>query len=125
MTDLPVRVLVVDDDHDALATLVGLLGDEGHEVHACQRASEVVDAVGEYAPDVVLLDIQMPEFTGYDVAREINARYGRNRPRLIAVTGWKDAADRVMAYAAGFDHHVAKPYDAAELLKLVRAREPG
>ena len=127
MTGLPraLCVLVADDDHETLATLAALIGDRGHEVHACQRASEVIDAVREYAPDVVLLDINMPDINGYDVAREINARYGRNRPRLIAVTGWKQAADRVLAYAAGFDHHIAKPYDIAELLELVRSREPG
>jgi CheY-like chemotaxis protein len=75
--------------------------------------------VFHFAPDVVLLDIGMPQMTGYEVARALRDRYGSARPALIAVTGRAGDADRQQARAAGFEHHVAKPYEPAALLRLI------
>jgi CheY-like chemotaxis protein len=68
---------------------------------------------------VVLLDIGMPKMSGYDVARTLRERYGSARPALIAVTGRAGETDRQQARAAGFEHHVAKPYQPGELLRLI------
>jgi len=120
------RVLIADDDRDEVLTLRSLIEDEGHETLGLYRGAEVLDAMRDFGPDVVLLDIGMPDRNGYDLAREINSRYGERRPRLIAVTGWKQASDRMLAQMAGFDHHVAKPYDPQALLKLLAPRDlPG
>jgi CheY-like chemotaxis protein len=113
------RILVADDDQDTVLSLTALLREEGYAVRGVHRGAEVLDAVFNFAPDVVLLDIGMPQMSGYDVARTLRERYGSARPALIAVTGRAGAFDRRQAHAAGFEHHVAKPYEPRELLRLI------
>jgi CheY-like chemotaxis protein len=113
------RILVADDERDQVATLALLLIDEGHEVREVYRGSEVLRMVRDFDPDVALIDIGMPGMTGYDVAREIRQLFGASRPLLIAITGWKQSSDRILAKLAGFDHHLAKPFDPNGLLALI------
>lgn len=121
------RVLVADDDRDAVESLLELLRDEGHEARGVYTGLDVLDSVRDFAPDAVLLDIGMPRITGYEVARELRIRYASARPLLIAVTGRNQPADRNLSQLAGFDQHVAKPYDPDVLLGLLRGihRPPG
>ena len=114
------RILVADDERDQAMTLALLLGDEGHEVREIYRGSEVLRAVRDFDPDVALIDIGMPGMTGYDAAREIRQVLGGTRPVLIAVTGWKQSSDRILARLAGFDHHLAKPFEPEALLALIQ-----
>jgi CheY-like chemotaxis protein len=117
------RVLIADDDRDGAAMLGMLLQSEGYEVRTVHGGQEVLDAAREFKPDVVLLDIGMPKITGYEAARRLRQRYGVECPVLIAVTAWKQPSDRILADLAGFNYHVAKPYEPAELLTLLeRAR---
>ena len=113
------RILVADDDTDAVLSLTTLLREEGYEVRGVHRGAEVLQAVFNFAPDVVLLDIGMPQMSGYDVARTLRERYGSARPALIAVTGRAGDVDRQQARAAGFEYHVAKPYEPRDLLSLI------
>ena len=113
------RVLVADDERDQVTTLAAILQDEGHDVREVYLGAEVLRMVREFDPDVALIDIGMPGMTGYDVARELRAEFGRQRPLLIAVTGWKQSSDKILARIAGFDHHVAKPFEAKTLLELI------
>src|SRR3982751_2245785 len=113
------RILIADDERDQVATLALLLLDEGHEVREVYRGSEVLRMVRDFDPDVALIDIGMPGMTGYDVAREIRQVYGEGRPLLVAVTGWKQSSDRILARLAGFDHHLAKPFEPQALLSLI------
>jgi len=115
------RILVADDDRDAVLSLTTLLREEGYTVRGVYRGSEVLQAVFHFAPDIVLLDIGMPHMSGYDVARTLRERYGSARPVLIAVTGRAGALDRAQSHAAGFEDHVAKPYDPRALLDLLAA----
>jgi len=115
------RVLVADDDKDAVASLVALLCEEGHEVRGVHGGLAVLDKVRDFGPDVVLLDIGMPHISGYEVARDLRARYASARPLLIAITGHGKPSDRTLAQLAGFDHHFTKPYDPNALLALLRA----
>ncbi len=112
------RVLVADDERDAVSMLELILRDEGHEVHSVYDGQEVLEAVRSFQPDVVLLDIGMPKLTGYEVARRLRERYGAAL-LLIAVTGWKQGSDRILAQLAGFDHHLAKPYESHALVALL------
>lgn len=114
------RILVADDEVDAVASLTLLLREAGYEVRGVHRGAEVLQSVFNFAPDIVLLDIGMPQMSGYDVARTLRERYGSARPVLIAVTGRTAASDRAQAHAAGFEHHVAKPYEPRELLALLQ-----
>jgi CheY-like chemotaxis protein len=113
------RILVADDERDQVMTLALLLADEGHEVREVYRGSEVLRVVRDFDPDVALIDIGMPGMTGYDAAREIRQVLGGTRPLLVAVTGWKQSSDRILAKLAGFDHHLAKPVDPQALLALI------
>ena len=115
----PLRVLIADDDRDSALTLSTLLEIEGHEVRAVHGGQEALDTAREFRPDVVLLDIGMPKITGYEAARRLRLRYGNDCPVLIAITGWKQASDKILASLAGFDHHVAKPYEPAQLIELL------
>jgi len=123
------RILVADDDRDAVLVLTALLEDEGYQVRGVHHGTEVLDAVFNFAPDVVLLDIGMPQMSGYEVARRLRERYGSARPALIAVTAMTRTVDRAQARAAGFEHHVGKPYQPRELIALIGelggARERG
>ena len=115
----PLRVLIADDDRDGALTLSTLLEIEGYEVRTVHGGQDALDAAREFRPDVVLLDIGMPKVTGYEAARRLRLRYGNDCPVLIAITGWKQASDKILASLAGFDHHVAKPYEPAHLIELL------
>lgn len=121
----PLRIVVADDERDQVATLAAILEEEGHQVREVYRGSEVLRMVRDFDPDVALIDIGMPGMTGYDVAREIRQIYGKQRPLLIAVTGWKQSSDRILATLAGFDHHLPKPFEATALLKLLEPLASG
>ena len=115
------RIMVVDDDRDSVLTLKTILGDEGHEVWGVFRAGDVKLGIQHFDPDVVLLDIGLPDGSGYALAEEIRAQIGRDRPMLIALTGlYREGPDKSLSKAIGFDHFVTKPYDVAHLLHLIR-----
>src|SRR4051812_26005472 len=113
------RVLVADDDEDTVLSLQLLLRKENYETRGVFRGNEVLNAIWDFAPDVVLLDIGMPHMTGYEVARNLRERYGSARPVLIALTGHAGNANKRLAHLAGIDHHVSKPYEPAVLLALL------
>jgi CheY-like chemotaxis protein len=115
----PKRVLIADDDRDGALTLATLLELEGYEVRAVNGGQEALDLARDFRPDVVLLDIGMPKITGYEAARRLRLRYGNDCPVLVAITGWKQASDKILASLAGFDHHVAKPYEPQQLIELL------
>ena len=114
-------VLVVDDDPQVLAAVrrdLRVRYRESYEVMGVYDAHSVFQAVKEFEPDAVLLDIGMPQMTGYDIARELRRTRG-NDLLLIAVTAWNKFSDKMAAHIAGFDHHVSKPYQPDEILALL------
>ena len=119
----PLRALIVDDQRDMLMTLGILLRSEGLTVRLGERGAEVAAAVESFRPDVVLLDIEMPDRNGLEVAMELTQRFGERCPVLIAVTGHNTDAARRLIAKSGFHHHVPKPYDFDALLRLVHSIE--
>jgi DNA-binding response OmpR family regulator len=116
-----VRVLVADDNRDAVLTLDMLLSCEGHQVHGVYEGNDVMPAVRSFKPDAVLLDIKMPGLSGFEVARQIRMRFGDASPLLIAISGhFNHGADKVLAEIVGFDYHLSKPCDPGELLALLK-----
>jgi two-component system CheB/CheR fusion protein len=120
----PLRVLIADDERDAVMTLGILLRSEGIEVQLLTGGQEVPRAVAAFRPDVVLLDLGMPDRNGFEVAVELTQLYGAQCPVLIAVTAGGTELDRRMAEISGFHHHVTKPYDPHALLALVSSVKP-
>jgi CheY-like chemotaxis protein len=112
------RILIADDDRDTVLTLEMVLRDEGHEVVGVYTGGEVLRAVRQFAPHAVVVDINMPVLTGYDVARAIRAR-NRN-VLLIAISGvYTKDPDRLLAGIVGFDHFLPKPCQVSDVLKLL------
>jgi len=114
------RVLVVDDYPDSAETASMLLMLYGHECRTAVTGKSALDQAAMFAPDIVILDIGLPDMSGYDVARELRARPGGHSLYLVAVTGWGQPQDRVQAFAAGFDQHVLKPTNSAKILEILR-----
>jgi PAS domain S-box-containing protein len=114
------RVLVADDNVDSTQTCSMLLEMWGHEVRVANSGREALDIAGSFQPDVVLLDIGMPDMSGYEVAGAMRSSPWGRKATLIAVTGWGQEDDKQRASAAGFDHHLTKPVDADEVQALLR-----
>jgi PAS domain S-box-containing protein len=117
------RVLVVDDDEVVAASTAVWLGLEGHEVRVAHTGSAALEEALGFRPDVVLLDIGLAGMDGYDTAQRLRELPGGSDMRLVAVTGYGHAEAIARARAAGFDHHVVKPFDPAELAALIAGRE--
>lgn len=116
----PLRVLIVDDSHDAADMLAMLLQLAGHETYTAHDGPAAVEAAATQDPDVILLDIGLPIFNGYEAARRIREQHGhQRRPLLIALTGWGQEEDRRRSEEAGFDAHLVKPVDDAFLGRLL------
>lgn len=113
------RVLVVDDHPDSAETASMLLTLHGYECRTATTGHEALDQAAMFDPDIVLLDIGLPDITGYEVARTLRARAGDRPLYIAAVTGWGEPADLAKAFAAGFDHHVTKPADLQNLSLIV------
>ncbi len=116
---LRLRVMVVDDNQDAAQTLGLLLETEGHTVDVEVDPREALARAPALRPDVFILDIGMPHLDGYELARRIIALKDSPRPLLIALTGYSQPSDKESARLAGFDHHLAKPLDTAQLHLLL------
>src|ERR1051325_8196675 len=114
-----VRIVVADDERDTVMTLGILLRSSGFDVQLVQRGVDVAAAVAEAQPHAVLLDIAMPDRSGYDVARDLRSRYAERCPILIAVTSYTDASHRAQAEAIGFHHYLPKPYAPLELMRIL------
>jgi len=115
------RILVVDDNVDAAESIAILLNMEGHETQTVHTAHEAFDAVSRMRPDVVLLDIGLPEMDGYEVARRLRNDNRIERMHLVAVTGYGQPEDRERAEAAGFDRHMVKPVEPDTLNEFLRS----
>jgi signal transduction histidine kinase/ActR/RegA family two-component response regulator len=114
----PASVLVVDDNDDAADSLAALLELEGLRVATAYDGAGAVAAVAAGRPDVVVMDLGMPGMDGYQAARQIRAAPGGERILLIALTGWGQSDARRRTVAAGFDHHLIKPVDVEQILRL-------
>jgi PAS domain S-box-containing protein len=118
----PARVLVVDDNRDAVDTLALLLRRQGHEVVTAFDGVEAIGAGDALEPDVVLLDIGMPRMDGYDAARVMRTRPWGVRALIVAMSGWGQRQDVVRSVEAGIDHHLTKPVDPQSVAAVIRMR---
>jgi PAS domain S-box-containing protein len=112
------RILVVDDNHDGADSLAMMLRLSGHEVHAVYDGRLALAMVGSYRPDVVLLDIGLPDMDGYAVAQQLRSA-GFATTALVALTGYGMEEDRRQTQSAGFNAHLVKPVDLDALRELL------
>ena len=114
------RVLVVDDYPDSAETASMLLMLYGHDCRTATTGRDALDQAVVFDPEIVILDIGLPDMSGYEVARVLRSRPGGRSLYLAAVTGWGHPQDRDQALAAGFDQHVLKPTNSAKILEIVQ-----
>jgi CheY-like chemotaxis protein len=112
---IPRRVLIADDNRDGAKTLGMFLELGGHEVHIAHTSEEAFALAARVRPEIAVLDIGMPDFNGYELAKRIRREAWGNDMMLIALTGWGQESDKRLSYAAGFDHHLTKPVDPSQL----------
>jgi DNA-binding response OmpR family regulator len=111
------RIVIADDDPDTVVTLAAILQSEGHEVYGFGTGREAVAAARLYRADALIVDIQMPDMTGYDIARTVRGQRTADAPLLVAISGrWKGETDMLLSVVVGFDRYFAKPCEPAELL---------
>lgn len=115
----PVRVLIADDNRDAVMVLSILLRSEGYDVRLAQGGKEALAQAAEFRPHVALLDLEMPDCSGFRVAQELSRGLNGEPPVLVAVTACTEAEAREMAQVSGFQHFVSKPYNHQAMLKLL------
>jgi CheY-like chemotaxis protein len=112
------KILIVDDNKDATDSMQMLLEIMGHEVRTAYDGRAGVLTAAELEPDVVLLDIDLPALSGYEVAKALRSGGGRNAV-LVAITGWGQESDKRKAREAGFDYHLVKPISEKILRPLL------
>lgn len=114
------KVLVADDNRDAADTLSLLLEMSGYDVTVAHSGREAFEKLLRQPPDAAILDIGMPDMSGYEVARGFRQQSGRADVFLLAVTGWGQQDDIARAKEAGFDEHLTKPVDPDRVDQLLR-----
>jgi PAS domain S-box-containing protein len=114
-----IKVLIVDDEADSIAIVQRVLERQGAEVHAADSVEKAIEHFVRFAPQVVLSDIGMPGQDGYELIRRIRQLPGGRKVPAVALTALARAEDRSRAVRAGFQLHIAKPVDFAELVAVV------
>jgi signal transduction histidine kinase len=115
------RILVVDDNRDNAESLAMLLTLSGNETVLAHDGEEAVATAAKFQPDAVLLDLGLPKISGYEACRRIRQQPGGEEVAIYAITGWGQEEDRRKSHEAGFDGHLVKPVDHAELTKILEA----
>jgi signal transduction histidine kinase/ActR/RegA family two-component response regulator len=122
-----VRVLLVDDDPDSLDLASAILTTAGADVRTCRAASDALEALRVWRPDVLVSDIEMPEEDGYSLIRKVRAMEARSggATPAVALTAYGRMQDRVQSLAAGYSMHVPKPVDPGELTTIIASLAAG
>lgn len=113
------RVLVIDDDVDCADTVAMVLRRLGAEVRVAYSGAAGLTLCESFDPELVFLDIGMPQMDGYATVKALRLQDGARRRRVVALTGWGQVEDQERTLAAGFDHHLVKPADLTDLRALL------
>jgi two-component system phosphate regulon response regulator PhoB len=117
----PARILVVEDERDIAALVAYHLTREGYRVRTAESGAEALQAVSHERPDLVILDLMLPGFSGYDILAELRRREATAEVPVIVLTARRDEEDRVKGLELGADDYVTKPFSPRELVLRVAA----
>jgi two-component system, sensor histidine kinase len=115
--------LVVDDNVDAATLLGEALKRRGHQVHLAHDGASAIQLAARITPEIVLLDLALPDRDGYEVAARLRTDLGLTESLLVAVTGYGQEHHRARSAASGFTHHLVKPIDLRQLDQVITAWE--
>jgi PAS domain S-box-containing protein len=113
------RILIVDDNRDALSSLAMLLEQSGHNVVTALDGETALEAADRFYPELTLLDIGLPEMDGYEVCRRMREKAFSRQMKVVALTGWGQEEDKRRSMDAGFDLHMVKPLNIDALEALI------
>lgn len=113
------KVLIVDDNADAAWLLSAFISAHGHETAVANSGADALAIAPEFYPEVVFLDLGMPEMSGYDVAQALREIPSLAHVYIAALTGWNDKATRERVATTGFNKHLTKPADVSIILQLL------
>jgi DNA-binding response OmpR family regulator len=114
------KVLIADDEPNIVASLEFLMRQKGYEVRVAGTGAEALAAVAEFGPDLVLLDVMMPQMSGYDVCQKIRATEEGQRVRIIMLSAKGRETEVSKGLAVGADAYVTKPFSTKELVDRVQ-----
>jgi CheY-like chemotaxis protein len=114
------RILVADDNIDAASSLGMLLEMMGHEVCIVHDGVEAVEKATTFRPDIILIDLGMPQLNGYEACARIREQPSNKRTLIVALTGWTQEDKKQRSQRAGFDLHLIKPVELPALEQLLR-----
>jgi len=122
----PVRglsVVLVEDNEDIVESMSEFLADLGHKVHTAGDGRRGLEMILSEKPDVAIVDVGLPILDGYQVAAEVRQHMGAAAPRMVAMTGYGQEADRRRARDAGFDRHLVKPAEMSEIIAVLKPKD--
>jgi len=119
MTKTSKRILVIEDEEDVASLLRARLKAGGYEVHVEGRGQTGIAAAMELRPDLVILDLMLPDIDGCDVSENLRCHYASGRLPILMLTARDQPIDKLHGYGAGADAYLTKPYEAQELLATV------
>jgi two-component system phosphate regulon response regulator PhoB len=116
------RVLVVEDESDLGNTVAYALRASGYDAQVADRGESALGALQSFSPDLILLDLMLPDMSGLDVCRKVRSRRDSQQPAIIMVTARAEEVDRVVGFEVGADDYVVKPFSVRELMLRIQAR---
>jgi signal transduction histidine kinase len=117
---VPLRILIVDDNVDAADSVAWLMRQQAHEVRTAHDGRSALEMANDFRPQVIVLDLGLPELDGYEVSRRLRATPDTREALIIAVSGYGQDEDRRRSTQAGFDYHFIKPVNFETLLGVIR-----
>jgi signal transduction histidine kinase len=121
----PLSVVLIEDNQDIRESMSEFLSDLGHTVHSAGDGGRGLAMILETKPDVAIVDVGLPILDGYQVASQVRDRMGAAAPRLVAMTGYGQEADRRRSRDAGFDRHLVKPAELSDIIAVLQPRDAG
>lgn len=117
--DKPKKVLLVDDEPNILVAIEFLLTKEGYSVQKAFDGHQALQKADAFRPDIIILDVMMPGFNGFEVARRIRNIEGNEEVRIIFLTARGTHEDKMKGYSTGGEYYLTKPFDNEELIEIV------